>query len=397
MHTGSADTSDSSDTFTRGDLLELDAHCVKALLVRARKATMLSPIGTLFVFWLVRDLVALDHFLIWMVLNTLPDALTFALSSWLIRFPPRNERIGYWHNLQLALRVLQGLSWGSAVIFFHVAGPSSLISDMTILVALIAVSAAGIVNTAPSFRTSVGFSFAVLIFPICFYYWLGEPLHIKLATGCTILLLVELQFGWDAYRQFLEGAQQLVLNRRMSLQLALRNKELDELNRQLCVIATHDKLTCLYNRHFVVEQLERQFELLARYGNQCSIVMFDIDHFKLVNDRYGHTLGDQVLVAFSRRIESQLRLGDTLARYGGEEFLLVLPMTDLPSAIHLAERIRSNLADTPLTGPPQSLSITASFGVAQLNAAEPIDAWLNRADQALYRAKNEGRNCVVGD
>ncbi|WP_376767467.1 GGDEF domain-containing protein [Paludibacterium denitrificans] len=95
--------------------------------------------------------------------------------------------------------------------------------------------------------------------------------------------------------------------------------------------------------------------------------------------------------------ESQIRLGDTFGRYGGEEFLLILPMTELPSALSLAERIRGYLASTPLLEHPRPLTITASFGVAQIKANESIDSWLIRADKALYRAKENGRNCVMGD
>jgi len=384
-------------SLTQEDQLEVDAICVTALFERARKATMLSPIGTGFVFWLMHEIVAAKLVLAWMIINTLPDTITFVLISRLIKRPLPNQQIAYWHNVQVVLRSLQGLCWGSAVIFFHVAGSASLVHDMTILVALVAVSATGIVNTAPSFRTSFGFTFCVLIVPICYYIWLGDPIYIKLAIGSTILLLVSLQFGWDAYQQFVDGAKRLVLNRRISLQLEMRNNELDELNRQLSITATHDNLTDLYNRHFIVDQLEQQLDLFERHGNPCSMVLIDIDRFKLINDQFGHVLGDKVLVAFSRRVESQIRLGDTFGRYGGEEFLLVLPMTELPSALSLAERIRGYLASTPLLEHPQPLTITASFGVAQLKANDSIDTWLIRVDQALYRAKESGRNCVVAD
>lgn len=356
---------------------------------------MLSPIGTAFVVWFIHDIVTTKILLAWIIMNTLPDAITFTLTSRLIKHPRPSREMTYWHNLQVALRSLQGLCWGSAVIFFHVTGPAALTTDMFILVVLIAVSSAGIVNTAPSFRTSIGFTVSILIVPICYYSWLNEALYIKLATGSLILLFVVLQFGWDAYQQFVDGAKQLVLNRRISLQLAMRNNELDELNRELSFTATHDKLTGLYNRHFTVGQLERQHNLFAHNGTPCSVVLFDIDRFKQVNDQHGHALGDDVLVAFSRRIESQIRLGDTLGRYGGEEFLLILPMTDLLSAQTLAERIRGNLASSPLLEQPLPLSITASFGIAQLKADDSIDTWLVRADQALYQAKENGRNCVT--
>lgn len=382
---------------TQEDQLEIDTICLTALLERARRATMLSPIGTGFVFWLVHEIVAAKLVLAWVIINTLPDTITFVLTSRLIKRPLPNQQISYWHNLQISLRSLQGLCWGSAVIFFHVAWPVSVVHDMTILVVLIAVSSAGIVNTAPSFRTSFGFTFGVLIIPICYYFWLGDPIYIKLAAGSILLLLVTLQFGWNAYQQFIDGAKQLVLNRRISLQLEMRNNELNELNRQLSVTASHDSLTDLYNRRFIVAQLEQQLDNFRLHGNPCSIVLIDIDRFKQVNDQFGHASGDQVLVAFSRRTEPQIRLGDIFGRYGGEEFLLVLPMTELPTALSLAESIRGHLASTPLLEHPQPLTITASFGVAQIRPNESIDTWLIRADKALYRAKENGRNCVMAD
>lgn len=124
-------------------------------------------------------------------------------------------------------------------------------------------------------------------------------------------------------------------------------------------------------------------------------MLFDIDHFKQINDRYGHAVGDDVLVAFSRRVEALLRQEDVLGRYGGEEFLLLLPMIDLSAALQLAERIRCALADSPVQLKSGEVTVTASFGVAQLERGEEADDWLIRVDQALYRAKEHGRNCVM--
>lgn len=386
---------ESAVQFSPEDQAEVDALCVRTLFERARKATLQAPMGTLFICWLEKDLVSLPLLVGWMVINTLPDAITFFLTSRLLKNPPPNARIPYWHNWQVGLRCLQGLSWGAAAIFFHVQGATAAINDLTILAVLISISAASIVNMAPSLRTLAAFCASILILPLAYYLWLGDALHATFAVGLIILLVVEMQFGWDAYRQFAEGVRQLVLNRKISRQLELRNRQLDELNRQLSIIATQDKLTGLHNRHFIVDQLEQQHEMFVRYGNACCIVLLDIDFFKQVNDRYGHAVGDAVLVAFSRRIEGQLRHGDFFGRYGGEEFMLVLPMTDLEAALQLAQRIRSMLASVPLIDQPVALTVTASFGVAQLNTAESIDDWLSRADQALYRAKENGRNCVM--
>jgi diguanylate cyclase (GGDEF)-like protein len=385
---------------------KVDALCLRALFERARQATLLAPLGSVFLCWIERDKVAVPLLLAWLVINSLPDAVTFVLTSRLLRQDVAGRHIAYWLNWQVALRGLQGLAWGSAAWFFHT---GSFSNDLVVLTVLIAVSATSVINMAPSFRTLAVFSIAVLMVPFSMYVWIGDVQHLEFAVGILVLLGVELQFGLDAYRQFAEGVGQLVRNQAISAELEQamarvssanadlkqRNQQLADALQQLHIIATHDELTDVHNRHFIVAQLDRQHEQFVRYGNVCSIVLLDIDHFKLVNDRHGHAVGDRVLVAFSHGIEGLLRQGDFIGRYGGEEFLLVLPMTDLAAAHQLAQRIRAHLNGRPLIEEPVRLEVTASFGIAQLRSGESIDAWLQRADRALYRAKESGRNCVI--
>jgi diguanylate cyclase (GGDEF)-like protein len=377
------------------DEAEVDKLCMRTLFERARLAAMLAPFGTLFIAWLVLDIAPFSLVLTWVLLNCVPDAVTFVLSSRWLRHPPPHERIPHVLNWQIVLRVVQGLSWGMALVLFHTGGHVELINELVILLVLISISAVSVTNMAPSFVTMLTFCAAILFVPFVHFLMQGEALYLNLAVGLVILFMVEMQIGWDAWRQFREGVRQLVLNRRIRRELELRNAQLDALNRDLQVMAIHDQLTGLYNRHFIVEQLERQRELFQRHGSLCSIVLLDIDHFKQVNDRFGHAVGDEVLREFSRRIESLLRQGDMLGRYGGEEFLLVLPMADSEAAAKLAERVRQRVEETPLVEGAQTIYGTASFGVAQLAVGEGVDDWLERADQALYRAKSLGRNRVI--
>lgn len=168
-------------------------------------------------------------------------------------------------------------------------------------------------------------------------------------------------------------------------QLGRRNKALEEL-------ATSDQLTGLNNRRSLEAKLDAEIERSNRYHEALSIIMFDIDHFKHVNDTWGHAVGDEVLKQMSRIASALVRGPDDLFRWGGEEFLIVAPHTDLQGALVLAEKIRLAIESDTF---PTAGKLTASFGVAELRPAEDREDCFKRVDQALYRAKNAGRNRVV--
>lgn len=159
-------------------------------------------------------------------------------------------------------------------------------------------------------------------------------------------------------------------------------------------IAYIDPLTSLPNRRRLYEILEAQHELAARYRQSFALMIWDIDHFKQVNDTYGHDIGDRVLAQVADIVHEQLRTTDCLGRWGGEEFLIILPQTSLASAHFVAER----LCHTLFTGHVlEGKTITASFGVAAHSPGESVAELLRRADRALYQAKTEGRNRVCAD
>lgn len=155
-----------------------------------------------------------------------------------------------------------------------------------------------------------------------------------------------------------------------------------------------DPLTGLGNRRALQESAAVQLARFERHGRAFAVVSLDIDHFKRVNDAWGHAVGDLALCHLATLLQAQLRMEDLAVRTGGEEFLLVLPETDLEAAQHLAERLRLTVASTPLVVSERALPLTISLGVAQARSGESLDALLERADAALYRAKHEGRNCV---
>jgi len=154
-------------------------------------------------------------------------------------------------------------------------------------------------------------------------------------------------------------------------------------------LAYFDELTGIANRRKLVNLLQKEISKSKRYNSELSIIIFDIDHFKAVNDTYGHNVGDQVLKAIATSVVNTIRTSDTLGRWGGEEFLCILPNTTANVAFELAERLRTGIADSLIDGGPD---ITASFGIAQLMQIDNFDSLVLRADQALYSAKDQGRN-----
>ena len=185
---------------------------------------------------------------------------------------------------------------------------------------------------------------------------------------------------------------------------AFKLKHLDEMEKSYheAVLAqtTVDSLTGLGNRAAVLGFLERQSDLARRHVRSLSLVICDLDHFKDVNDRYGHAVGDQVLRRFGQVVLGRLRASDHVGRIGGEEFLLVLPETEGREALAVAEELRKALAEEPMqgTGVETPFHITACFGVAEFRSEDADGgSLLARADVALYRAKALGRNRVEFD
>jgi len=161
-------------------------------------------------------------------------------------------------------------------------------------------------------------------------------------------------------------------------------------------MAEKDGLTGIYNRRHFFNLAGQEFNLSLRHEREMSAIMMDIDHFKLVNDRYGHMAGDEVLREVSGRCRNVIRKTDVLGRYGGEEFAVVLPETNLAGARKVAETLRQNIAAVPFAVAVGELQVTISLGVAARTAETPsLDALLNRADEALYQAKKAGRNRVA--
>jgi diguanylate cyclase (GGDEF)-like protein len=171
---------------------------------------------------------------------------------------------------------------------------------------------------------------------------------------------------------------------------------LDDVQERLKHLAVTDELTGLKNRRYIMEQLEREYQIAVRTGTSLSLILFDIDHFKKINDTFGHAFGDAVLKAVARDLRESLRTYDLLGRIGGEEFLIASPGSTVDDAAVLAERIRDRIKETTISNESHSVSVTVSAGVTSLNGQDlQADSMLARADDALYQAKQRGRDRVI--
>ena len=179
-------------------------------------------------------------------------------------------------------------------------------------------------------------------------------------------------------------------------------RSLKDANEEIRILSITDPLTGTYNRGYMTERLPQEIKRARRYSRALSIILCDIDHFKKVNDTYGHLVGDRVLKDFARCIRHSIRQDvDWTARYGGEEFLIVLPETDVNGASVMAERLKSELSQRVTETQGKQISITASFGVTGFGPDTPDEmispeAMISKADKYLYQAKREGRNRIMG-
>jgi diguanylate cyclase (GGDEF)-like protein len=202
--------------------------------------------------------------------------------------------------------------------------------------------------------------------------------------------------GWVAISEDITRRKEIEnqlqqLNQRLTRQLG-ENKELQN---QLREQANHDSLTGVYNRGYLSETLVREIARAERKNYPISLIMLDVDHFKNINDTYGHKTGDMVVIALGKMLVAESRKADCVSRFGGDEFILVMPEMNIENAYQKAEIWRNNFSKLKIPGIEKDFVITISIGIAcyPINGIN-ADMLLDAADKALYQAKQSGRNCT---
>ncbi len=224
------------------------------------------------------------------------------------------------------------------------------------------------------------------------------PVLLSGFVTAVMLFLVLKRRDWLARRQTeemlaqaREDAIRAGFHQRMRLDAEAANRTLRAANQQLTLLAHTDPLTGAYNRRYFQDGITQELVRNERHAAPMSLLVFDLDHFKSINDRHGHPVGDLVLVQTCQLLRGYLRASDLLARWGGEEFAVLLPHCDADTACALADKLCAVLAGHTFA---EVGRVTASFGVAQHRPPESIEHWIGRADAALYQAKQAGRNTV---
>ncbi len=233
-----------------------------------------------------------------------------------------------------------------------------------------------------------------------------EFLPVVVITGDERKDVIEKAFDLGAVDFIVKPPSEVELKSRINAHLRTKNyyeevvrskKKLEMLMKELKIMSITDPLTGLYNRLFFNERLKEEYERAKRLKIPFSLLMIDIDHFKRVNDTYGHDVGDKVLVETARTIRENVRRIDIVSRYGGEEFTVILLRTVKEDCIRAAERLRSVVEKKVIQTDGSKMSITISIGCTTFSGYEDVkpEDLLKRSDEALYKAKNAGRNRVV--
>lgn len=352
-----------------------------------------SPVGIVFIAWVIYLSNGWQHAAIWATVMAVFEGIVF----WLARSHKAAELaksdLKGWEQALIFSSFFAGALWSASVWFSW--SPQHYLLFILNMAGLVAVSSIGVMLVAPVRRAQVLYLLGLMVVPIALLLWIDIPIRLQIAAAWFVLFFIHMSYAGQLKRELVTQIEATARNQALIVLLTQARLELQQSLDQVNQLVTIDQLTGAYTRRYIFAQMDRQASLQKRHGTPVSIIMLDLDHFKAVNDRFGHPVGDAALRTAALAVTGQLRDGDLLARIGGEEFLVLLPMTDLAAAELLAERLRQTLTGTTMSAGSDTVRLPASLGVAELHDGEDTAHWYQRVDTALYQAKTRGRDMVV--
>lgn len=389
------------------------------LSMRERVSSVISIVAVLAVAWVHFGSVAQSRVVGWVAGMCLMQAVRITLARKKVAAEESYSGLKLRRAVRVGVNVINGMGWGG---LWFLLDSGRL--DFIFMFKFGALAAAlGVTVNVLGVVLSVYVGFASLLIMLTVGYLVADAPFLladqrfSLLTGVlayyTILMVVArntchltrlaLEQGLERERALAESQashrREQKLRERLqeeSRQLESANLKLNEAHDRLLVISRRDALTGISNRRHLVDELERAVHGYRRYGIDFSLVLLDVDHFKQVNDAFGHQIGDLVLKGLTGMVSKTLRDIDVFGRWGGEEFLCLLPNTTGEEGMACAERMCADLANTRLVETMPDLVVTASFGVVGCCSDDDADSVMLRTDAALYEAKAAGRNRVCG-
>jgi diguanylate cyclase (GGDEF)-like protein len=369
----------------------------KLLLTQSRTSIVMSFLLASFIMLVFSRLTQSVLIVAWWVIISLVLAIQYGMYVAYIR--QRSYRIDYtlWYRLVLVAAATGGLCWG-----FGLTHMLSVVHEnyhIFLIILLISLAAAGITLAV---RTPVYYAFQVsVLLPVIVRLLSGDDAtKVILGFFLFIFMIAMWIFAYQVNRSLTASFRLQLENQSLANSLKQSNARLQVLNEELLQLSATDGLTQVANRRYFDERFVSEFSRGSRESTSLSLIMIDVDFFKLYNDELGHVAGDECLARIAISIRDSLkRPTDLVARYGGEEFVVLLPVTPPEGASKLAEEIRQNIEALKIAHPrsPISAYVTVSLGVtgaAQIGKTSKREMLLQKADQALYRAKQGGRNNV---
>ncbi|HOY69366.1 MAG TPA: GGDEF domain-containing protein [Methylotenera sp.] len=371
----------------------------------ARKGTAVAAIAMIQIALLTFSTAGFTRTMVWLALVLSID-ITKLLSIKFFDAQMDEDKFSRYIKWHFVLQVLLGLAWGSACFLLLPKGILSLNQTLVITVLSVAIAYSASIMSA----SKTGMLSFVTPFLLClllyfamdisqFHWWFFGTIML----GASSVLFAHFNHQHSLQHidsqlqnnRYIDELNKLKLSmQQANMELVVKNENLISAQNRLEMLATNDELTKVFNRRYAMTYLDKVFAELKRHHENFVVVLADIDHFKSINDRFGHPAGDEVLRRFSSVIKQQLREVDTVARFGGEEFLIMLPKTKELEAKAIIQRLCEMVAEQSFEFDQKTINVTASFGLAYYKVGDTVEKLIERADMALYHAKNSGRNNV---